>query len=142
MNGTPRRFVVYWSMKAKRVLGWVFVSLAIGLAAGAEEPGYEPARFFRLHVEPILKTRCYKCHSSDSEAEGGLSLDSKAGWVNGGEHGPAVKPNDLTNSPLIQAVRYHHSDTAMPPKKKLSPYEIAMLETWVLLGAPDPRDQK
>jgi hypothetical protein len=27
----------------------------------------------------------------------------------------------------------------MPPKKKLQPIEIALLETWVLLGAPDPR---
>jgi hypothetical protein len=50
-----------------------------------------------------------------------------------------VKPGDLKNSPLIQAVRHLDSDSAMPPKKKLPPVEIAMLETWVLLGAPDPR---
>jgi len=27
----------------------------------------------------------------------------------------------------------------MPPDEKLPAIEIAMLETWVLLGAPDPR---
>jgi hypothetical protein len=50
-----------------------------------------------------------------------------------------VKPGDLKNSPLIQAIRHLDSDSAMPPKKKLPPVEIALLETWVLLGAPDPR---
>jgi hypothetical protein len=61
------------------------------------------------------------------------------GWQIGGENGPVVKLGDLKNSPLIQAVRHLDSDSAMPPKKKLPPVEIAMLETWVLLGAPDPR---
>lgn len=100
---------------------------------------YEPAQFFRTQIQPILEKRCYKCHSHEHEPEGELFLDSKIGWQTGGENGPAVKPGDLKNSPLIQAIRHLDSDTAMPPKKKLPPVEIALLETWVLLGAPDPR---
>ena len=30
----------------------------------------------------------------------------------------------------------------MPPDEKMSLLEIALLETWVLLGAPDPRVEK
>ena len=105
-------------------------------------PSYEPDRFFNDQVLPILKSRCFKCHSQEHEAEGGLALDSKAGWQLGGESGPAVKPMDLGSSPLIQAIKHHDPETAMPPKKKLSDYEIALLETWVLMGAPDPRVAK
>ena len=109
--------------------------------AHSEDPGasYDPDRFFRTQIQPILETRCYKCHSEEHGSEGGLTLDSATGWQTGGELGPAVSPRDLKNSPLIQAVRFLDSDTAMPPKKKLQPIEIALLETWVLLGATDPR---
>lgn len=109
------------------------------VGANENSPPYDPAKFFRVQILPILKNRCFECHSQEHEIEGGLSLDSKAGWETGGENGPAVKPRDLTNSPLIRAIRHHDSDSAMPPKKKLPPIEIALLETWVLLGAPDPR---
>lgn len=71
-----------------------------------------------------------------------MSLDSRAGWEIGGDHGPAVTPHNLKKSPLIHAIRHVDSDSAMPPKAKLPPIEIAMLETWVLLGAPDPRLDK
>ena len=95
--------------------------------------------FFASKVEPLLKQRCFECHSREHEVEGGLALDTKTGWQTGGEAGPAITPGDLKRSPLIEAIRHHDEDTAMPPKKKLPPIEIALLETWVLLGAPDPR---
>lgn len=114
-------------------------AVADALAGEVSKTAYEPDQFFRVQLLPILQTRCYECHSRDHEAEGELFLDSKIGWQTGGENGPAVKPGDLKNNPLIQAVRHLDSDSAMPPKKKLPPIEIALLETWVLLGAPDPR---
>ena len=41
---------------------------------------------------------------------------------------------------LIKAVRYTNEDLQMPPKnKKLSAEQIADLESWVKIGAPDPR---
>lgn len=100
---------------------------------------YEPAQFFRSQILPILENRCFECHSRQHEVEGALALDFRSDWETGGESGPAVKPGDLKNSLIIRAVRRHDPDTAMPPRKKLSPIEVALLETWVLLGAPDPR---
>jgi hypothetical protein len=118
------------------------LAMLSGVHADPEKASYyEPARFFRTQIEPILERRCYECHSHAHEVEGELALDSKPGWETGGENGPAVKPGDLKNSPLIQAIRHLDTDSAMPPKKKLPPIEIALLETWVLLGAPDPRGE-
>ncbi|MBK8091849.1 MAG: hypothetical protein IPK32_07670 [Verrucomicrobiaceae bacterium] len=122
----------------------IFVLILLSLLSRAFADGgaasyYEPAQFFRTQIQPIFERRCYECHSHQHEIEGELALDSKRGWETGGESGPAVKPGDLKNSPLIQAIRHLDSDSAMPPKKKLPPIEIALLETWVLLGAPDPR---
>jgi hypothetical protein len=123
--------------------------LALGLASlvsaafGAEETPpahYEPARFFRTKILPILESRCFECHSRAAGVDdGGLVLDSKAGWIRGGDHGPAVVPYDVKKSPLIQTVRSHDDNSRMPPDERLPAIEIALLETWVLLGAPDPR---
>lgn len=110
-----------------------------GLSAYGGDENYDPNKFFTKQILPILKAQCFKCHSNEHEVKGGLSLDTKAGWEIGGEAGQAVKPNDLKNSLLIQAIRHGDPDTAMPPKKKLQPVEIALLEAWVMLGAPDPR---
>lgn len=124
----------------KPIALWLAVLFLLAKAhAGDGDLSYEPARFFNTKILPILETHCYECHSQEQGVEGGLALDSRSGWMNGGEHGPAVKPRDLRSSPLIHAVRHADSDSAMPPKKKLADLDIALLETWVLLGAPDPR---
>ena len=98
--------------------------------------------FFESKVRPILVDHCYTCHSQKSEKlKGGLLLDTRESTLKGGDTGPAVVPGDLDKSLLIQAVRYLKEDMQMPPKKqgKLSDSQIADLETWVKMGAPDPR---
>jgi len=110
-------------------------------AADQPQPD-EGTAFFRDQVLPILQNRCLECHSYTKKVKGGLSLDTRDGWALGGDHGPALKPGNLKASPLIRAIRHHDADSAMPPETKLPPIEIAMLETWVLMGAPDPRGDK
>jgi hypothetical protein len=126
-----------------RTLSLLFTIMLLFPVIRAEEEGknyYEPATFFYTQIEPILANRCYECHSKAEEADdGGLVLDSKEGWMTGGDHGPAVVPKNLKKSPLIQSLRHRDRGSAMPPDEKLPPIEIALLETWVLLGAPDPR---
>ncbi len=95
--------------------------------------------FFESKVLPVLKTRCYECHSHEKKMKGGLTLDSKSGWEEGGENGPAIMVGKPEESLIIQMVRWTDKDHQMPPKEKLSAAEIALLEEWVKLGAPDPR---
>ena len=95
--------------------------------------------FFDKHVLPILKRRCYACHSHESgKAKGGLVLDSRQGWRKGGSEGPAVVPGKPDESLLMEAVLYNGYE--MPPEEKLPDTEIALLKKWIEIGAPDPRE--
>ena len=52
--------------------------------------------------------------------EGGLRLDSPAGWKQGGDSGPALIPGKPDESLLITAVSYVDKDLQMPPKQPLA----------------------
>jgi hypothetical protein len=104
------------------------------------EPSAEQVAFFESKVRPVLVNHCYECHSAKSaEIKGGLLLDSRAGLLKGGDHGPPVTAGDPDASLLIQSVRRVVPDYAMPPKHALASEEIAALTEWVAMGAPDPR---
>lgn len=97
--------------------------------------------FFEKKIRPLLIERCYECHSAEpgNKIKAGLRLDHPAGWLEGGDSGPAVLPGKVDESPLIKAIRYSGLDfEAMPPKSSLSKTEIALLEDWVKRGAPAP----
>jgi hypothetical protein len=100
--------------------------------------------FFESKIRPILVDNCYPCHSQQSpKIKGGLLLDTREGLLKGGDTGPVIIPGDLEQSLLIKAVRYTDENLRMPPKnKKLAPAQIASLEAWVKMGAPDPRAQQ
>lgn len=119
------------------VVCWVSLFACAGITHAAEPTGLE---FFTTKVEPILRANCYKCHSHDAgKMKGGLTLDSKSGWEQGGDSGAAIVPGDTDKSLLVSAIRYADPDLEMPPKKKLAADEIAILEKWIQRGAVDPR---
>ena len=95
--------------------------------------------FFNSKIEPLLKQRCYECHSHEKKMKAGLTLDSKSGWEEGGDSGPAIVVGNPDDSLLIKMVRWSDKEHQMPPKEKLPAAEITLLEAWVKQGAPDPR---
>jgi mono/diheme cytochrome c family protein len=94
--------------------------------------------FFEANIRPLLLERCAECHG-ETKQKGGLRLDSKAAWQRGGDSGTALTPGNPEASLLLKAVRYADSELQMPPKKRLDPAEVALLEEWIKMGAPDPR---
>jgi hypothetical protein len=111
------------------------------LTAGARLFGAESddAEFFEKKIRPLLVERCYECHSAEKKIKAGLRLDTREGWMQGGDSGPAVVAGNVDQSPLIKAVRYTGVEfEAMPPKSALPRDEIALLEEWVKRGAPGP----
>lgn len=102
--------------------------------------GSDQAVFFEKKIRPVLVEHCYKCHSLESGKEkGGLLLDSKEAMLRGGDSGPAIVPNEVEKSLLIEAIRYTNVDLQMPEKKQLSKEIVADFEVWVQTGAFDPR---
>jgi len=114
---------------------------ALVRGAVAAEPTAEQIEFFENKIRPVLVEHCYACHSDKAEkVKGGLRLDTREGLLKGGTSGPVIVPGDVEASSLIKAVRYTDPELQMPPKdKKLSAEQIATLEAWVKMGAPDPR---
>jgi hypothetical protein len=93
---------------------------------------------FESKVRPLLVKQCIACHGPEKQ-KGGLRLDTKAGWQEGGENGPALVPGKPDASLLVKAIRGTDGVKAMPPKGKLAEREIANLVQWVQSGAADPR---
>src|SRR3989454_5667605 len=134
MNHLGRHFV-----RARVLAGLAAMIASLTAAFGSSEStGFD---FFERKIRPIFVERCYQCHSAQAEKlKGGLLLDTKEGVLKGGDTGPAIVPGNPEKSLLIKAVRYASEDLQMPPKnKKLSDEQIADLEEWVKMGAPDPR---
>ncbi len=95
--------------------------------------------FFEKRIRPLLAEKCYACHSAETMAMGELQLDSREAMLRGGSRGAALQPGDAAASLLFKAVSYGSLDLRMPPTGRLADTEIADLEAWIQMGAPDPR---
>ena len=93
---------------------------------------------FESRIRPLLIKHCLACHGPKKQ-ESGLRLDSRSGWVKGGDRGTSILPGKARDSLLIKAVSHVDPSLKMPPAGKLSTTEIADLSKWVRLGAFDPR---
>ena len=119
-----------------------FISaLLVGVAFPGQAAGLttQQTEFFENKVRPVLVSSCYKCHSTQAEKiKGGLLMDSREGVLKGGDTGPAIVPGNAEKSLLVKAIHYEDPDLQMPPKgNKLPDEQIADLETWIKMGAPE-----
>lgn len=117
--------------------------LLLGIAGGARHAlGDEREAFFREQVEPILRKRCFGCHSHERDSmEGNLALDWRSGWEKGGDRGPAIIPGEPEKSLLLRAIRHEDAELMMP-EEKLPEEEIAAIAKWIAAGAFDSREAK
>ena len=128
----------------------VFLSLFVALrVVGADEkiqprsesaPSPEGVAFFESKIRPVLARECFECHTD--KKKGGLRLDYRGGWLQGGDSGPAIVPGDPGRSLIIQALTHRHPKLKMPKDgEKLDERIIKDFIAWVSMGAPDPREQ-
>lgn len=88
-------------------------------------------------IKPMLKNRCYSCHSAEKQ-KGKLRLDDETWILKGGKNGPAIVAGNIENSELIRRILLPLTDEEhMAPKEKpqLTLNEIKLLEWWIANGA-------
>jgi uncharacterized membrane protein len=91
-------------------------------------------------VRQIFAHSCYRCHSSDQDAEGGLLLDSREGVMAGGDGGPIIVPGEPDDSELIRRLLLPSSHDDVMPQRGRSLYaeEVELIRLWIELGAHWP----
>jgi hypothetical protein len=100
------------------------------MAPAPKQPEPEPPPVktvaFRTDIHPILRDRCFDCHSG-LKAKGGVRLDILDEALN------QTAPRDASASRLIQLVTHTDPEKRMPPAKHapLNPEQIGKLRAWI-----------
>ncbi|WP_064197423.1 MULTISPECIES: c-type cytochrome domain-containing protein [Emticicia] len=92
---------------------------------------------YRDKIVPILKTKCYNCHSA-SKKKGGLRLDTEVFIKKGGKNGQILLAGNPSKSTLFTHLILPEDDEKhMPPKGKtqLTKSEISAIHFWIKKGA-------
>lgn len=92
---------------------------------------------YQKDILPILKERCWNCHSREKEVRGGLALDdleemkSQIGEIS------LIRPGDPEKSDFLARLKLDDKDDDFMPKngKALRPSEISKIGQWIKDGA-------
>jgi uncharacterized membrane protein len=98
----------------------------------------DPNTFYGGQVQPIFAARCVSCHSAVKH-KGSLRLDSYAGLLRGGKHGPVVRAGNSEGSELFRRVKLPSSHDDFMPKGKppLTADQMKTIELWIGAGASE-----
>jgi hypothetical protein len=111
------------------------------ISVSAQSADSAKLEFFESRIRPLLVKNCHGCHSAKAKKlKAGLHLDSRQGFLSGGDSGPVITPGDAESGLLIRAVGYADVDLQMPPRGKLDDSELSDLKKWIADGAVWPED--
>ncbi len=93
---------------------------------------------YRSDILPIMKERCWDCHSNENKVKGSLALDdleevreSQIGTYN------LIRPGNSEESNFVERLLLDSSDTDFMPRKaeKLPEKEVNLIRAWIDQGA-------
>lgn len=93
---------------------------------------------YKTQVQPILRNKCYACHSLAKKVKGDLAMDPEEKMVTTIGPGKLIIPGEPEKSKMLQVCKLPDDDSdVMPPKGKnrLTDAEVTLLETWIKEGA-------
>jgi hypothetical protein len=89
---------------------------------------------FSHDIVPILRDHCGACHTGEKK-KGGLSMNSRADLMAGGENGKVVESGNSEASALIRAVVAKDPEERMPPADAKQPRvpaeKVTLLRAWI-----------
>ena len=92
---------------------------------------------FAHDVYPLLKSRCFKCHSGD-KPESGHRLDVRNEILGYSTGDPLAEPGKARSSRLLEKITESNPDDRMPPVEgggaALSEREVGLLAAWIEQG--------
>jgi uncharacterized membrane protein len=97
----------------------------------------QEALVYKDIIQPILKDKCYGCHSAIKQ-KGKLRLDEKEWILKGGEDGIIIHAGEAMSSTIYKNILLDPVDEQhMPPKGKpqITDQERMLLEWWINTGA-------
>lgn len=113
-----------------------FLCLLAAVSALPERALPAPPADFAHTVAPVLREHCAECHTG-AKKKGGLSLNSRASLLEGGENGVVLVPGKPAESRMLEAMLSSDPDTRMPPKgPRVPPAQIEAVKAWIQAGAP------
>ena len=89
------------------------LALSAAVVAAAADPLGDTERSFTLGVLPLLKSKCFACHGSES-VEGGLRLDVRRRAMLGGDSGSTIVARAAKDSELIARITTDNEERRMP----------------------------
>jgi len=100
-------------------------------------PATRPVDFVK-EIQPLLEASCVKCHAK-GKTKGDFSLETRAGFLKGGETGPAAVPGKSAESYVVELVAALDPDNAMPIKgSRWTAEQVGLLRAWIDQGAKWP----
>jgi len=91
-------------------------------------------------LKPLLRERCVSCHGA-LQQKAGLRLDTVAGMLRGGKHGPVLVVGKAEQSVMVLRTSSTDADERMPPEHEGQPFseaQVALLKQWITDGASAP----
>ena len=120
---------------SQRCMWWLCVAVCVltsqlALAQSSSDTKGEPS--YKLHVEPLLKEKCWKCHGPDTQ-KSELALHTAELIQKGGESGPVIVPGNSGSSRLFEVIKHGE----MPPDQQgtLTSVEVELIGRWIDTGA-------
>ena len=110
---------------------------AADTAVAATAPQASTINFSR-DVQPILASKCIRCHGPETH-EAGLRLDDRkvaASELESGNH--AIVPGQPDDSELLRRITADESERMPPEEPPLDATQVATLRQWIAEGATWP----
>jgi mono/diheme cytochrome c family protein len=95
---------------------------------------------FRRDIQPLFEASCVQCHAR-GKSKGGLSLETRADFVAGGESGVPAVAGQSAGSKLIELVSGLNPDQIMPQKgRRLTREQVGLVRAWIDQGMAWPEE--